>query len=119
MPFDIIYNVMFQTQKHNLFDGFNYFRNMKSFFSSLGFSIEYARVPFSDSVISRSEALRKVIEETLKKYNSDKVHLICHRLFIYFFKIFPKLKLRSSFPPIFLFFIFFTLFLRYYLVWVV
>ncbi|KAK2963008.1 hypothetical protein BLNAU_2031 [Blattamonas nauphoetae] len=70
----------FYYQHPNKADGFNYFKNMRSFLSGFGFSVEVLSQRYAASVDDRVLLLKQQVEWTLEKYGANKVHLICHSM---------------------------------------
>ncbi|KAA6384084.1 MAG: triacylglycerol lipase [Streblomastix strix] len=79
-PFDVAHSTILRLDKHEALDNLHYFKNIKYFLRSNGFAVENSRVSFARSVDERAKELRDNVIEVMKKYNVNKVHLLCHSM---------------------------------------
>ncbi|KAK2961682.1 putative triacylglycerol lipase [Blattamonas nauphoetae] len=75
-----LFSHLFPVNSSDKADGFNYFKNMRSFLSGFGFSVEVLSQRYAASVDDRVLLLKQQVEWTLEKYGANKVHLICHSM---------------------------------------
>ncbi|KAK2952782.1 putative triacylglycerol lipase [Blattamonas nauphoetae] len=78
--FDIIFARLWKIDKKNHLDFMNYFRNLRSTIIAAGYNCEIIDSPWAQSVIDRAFNMKQCILDIMSKYNSDKVHLICHSM---------------------------------------
>ncbi|KAK2948066.1 putative triacylglycerol lipase [Blattamonas nauphoetae] len=76
--FDIVQATLFNSDKHIGWDGWAYFVNIRPLLIANGFNVEIASLYFCAGADKQAITLKRTVEETLKKYDTDKVHLIAH-----------------------------------------
>lgn len=78
--FDVLTNNLFKVDNSDQKDEFHYFRNIRTFLKSHGFSVHHTDVDWDGRLVSRGGELKDQVEAILQSTGSPRAHIIGHSM---------------------------------------
>ncbi|KAK2950920.1 hypothetical protein BLNAU_14110 [Blattamonas nauphoetae] len=76
--YDVLWNSYLAHEQLHLFDTLIYFKNLRHHLVSKGFDVEQVKLRWSAGVDTEAKILLTFVQNVMKQYNTDRIHLVCH-----------------------------------------